>query len=406
MTMIARKLSKTQAQLVFPLLEALQEAGGEAPASEVYERVADKVGLTEEERQALIPGLAGRYRCFDRDVRWAKQAAQEMGMVETPKRAYWRITDQGRAWADEARPGLVITVYETPFGLAVWADALTAMGRMEDGKFQLILTSPPYALLRPKAYGNVTAEEYIEWLLPFAREWIRLLKPDGSILLNLGHAWTKGAPTVSTYHYRVLLALQDRLGLHLCQEIIWHNPAKLPGPAAWVTVQRLRLKDDYEHLFWLAKSPWPKAHPEALNVPYSDSMRRVLQAGGMKHQVRPSGHVISGGFDRDNGGAICGTVWSIANTSSNDPYLRGCREVGEKPHDARMPLELARKGIQLTTDVGDWVLDPFGGSMTTGQAAEELQRRWVGIDLLLHHIAGSVFRFQEVAVYNWASLTA
>lgn len=72
MTMITRKLSNTQAQLVFPLLEALQEAGGEAPASEVYERVADKVGLTEEERRALIPGLAGRYRCFDRDVRWAK----------------------------------------------------------------------------------------------------------------------------------------------------------------------------------------------------------------------------------------------------------------------------------------------------------------------------------------------
>lgn len=397
-----RKLSQRQHQLVFPLLEALEEAGGEAHTREVYERVAQKVGLTEEERQAPIPGLDGHYRRFDRDVRWAKQAAQEMGMIETPRRAYWRLTELGRTWADEARPGIVITVYETPFGQAIWADALTAMGRMEDGKFQLVLTSPPYALLSPKAYGNVSAEEYVEWLMPFAREWVRLLKPDGSILLNLGHAWEKGQPTVSTYHYRVLLALQDRLGLHLCQEIIWHNPAKLPGPAAWVTVHRMRLKDDYEHLYWLSKTPQPKAHPEALNVPYSDSMRRLLQAGGMKHQVRPSGHVISGGFDRDNGGAICGCVWPIANTSSNDPYLRGCREVGVRPHEARMPVELAKRGIALTTDRGDWVLDSFGGSMTTGQAAEEMERHWVGIELFFHYVAGSVFRFREVRVLEWA----
>ena len=109
------------------------------------------------------------------------------------------------------------------------------MRSMRKGSIDLVMTSPPYALHFKKEYGNADQTDYVEWFLPFAEQIKRVLKDDGSFVLNVGGAWTPGAPLRSLYHFRLLLALCDQVGFNLCQEFFWYNPAKCPRPPSGST---------------------------------------------------------------------------------------------------------------------------------------------------------------------------
>src|SRR5882672_3089246 len=178
-------------------------------------------------------------------------------------------------------------IYSTELGNAYCAESLVFMQSLPAGSIDLVLTSPPYALHFKKEYGNADQSEYVEWFLPFAEEIKRILKPDGSFVLNVGGAWTAGAPLRSLYHYRLLLALCDRVGFNLCQEFFWYNPAKMPAPAEWVNVRRIRVKDSVEYIFWLSATPNPKADNSRVLQEYSPDMRRLIKRG-IKNTVRPS----------------------------------------------------------------------------------------------------------------------
>jgi site-specific DNA-methyltransferase (cytosine-N4-specific) len=115
---------------------------------------------------------------------------------------------------------------------------------------------------------------------------------------------------------------------------------------------------------------------------------------GYKAKMRPSGHDISTEFGRDNGGAIPPNLLQFSNTESNSAYLRNCREEGIKPHPARFPLSLPEFFIKFLTRPGDLVIDPLAGSNTTGAAAEQLGRRWIGIEENQTYVEGSELRFK------------
>lgn len=120
----------------------------------------------------------------------------------------------------------------------------------------LIVTSPPFGLVRKKVYGNVDAHEYLEWFRPFGEAFKRALRPNGSLVIDIGGAWISGQPTRSLYHYELLIMLCRKVGFHLAQEFFWWNPAKLPTPAEWVTVRRVRVKDAIDCVWWLSPTPW------------------------------------------------------------------------------------------------------------------------------------------------------
>jgi hypothetical protein len=136
--------------------------------------------------------------------------------------------------------------YATDSGMAVLGDSLEVMRKIPTGSISLVVTSPPYALHFKKAYGNKDKHEYAAWVLPFAEEIKRILKDDGSFVLNIGGSYNKGTPTRSVYHFKLLIALVEEVGLHLAQECFWYNPAKMPMPAEWVTVRRVRVKDSVD----------------------------------------------------------------------------------------------------------------------------------------------------------------
>ncbi|WP_427159828.1 DNA-methyltransferase [Aliinostoc sp. HNIBRCY26] len=263
-----------------------------------------------------------------------------------------------------------------------------------DSSINLILTSPPFALTRQKEYGNASADKYIEWFLPFAQQFKRVLAENGSFVLDLGGAYLPGNPVRSIYQYELLVRLCQEVGFFLAQEFYHYNPARLPTPAEWVTIRRIRVKDAVNVVWWLSKTPHPKADNRKVLKPYSHSMKRLLK-NGYKAKIRPSGHEISEKFQKDNQGAIPPNLLEIANTESNSIYLRRCKAAGIKPHPARFPQGFAEFFIKFLTDEGDLVLDPFAGSNTTGFVAETLQRRWISCEINQDYVVGSRYRFED-----------
>jgi len=283
-------------------------------------------------------------------------------------------------------------VYETDLGKAYCCDSLKFLPSLPAGSVDLVVTSPPYALHFKKEYGNADQREYVQWFLPFAREIKRVLKDDGSFVLNVGGAWTPGEPVRSLYHFRLLLALCDDVGFNLCQEFFWYNPAKLPAPAEWVNVRRLRVKDSVEYIFWLSPSAFPKADNSRVLKPYSGDMERLIKRG-IRQTRRPSGHNIKTGFATDRGGSIPPNLIECGNNESNSRYITQSKTDGKKIHPARYPAELPRFFIEFLTDRGDLIVDPFAGSNTTGSVAERLGRRWISLERDAQYAADSELRF-------------
>ena len=307
----------------------------------------------------------------------------------------------------EAVPAIVPLrpFYSTDLGVAVLGDSLQVMREIPEGSVNLVVTSPPYALHFKKEYGNADQRKYIQWLLPFAHEIKRILSDDGSFVLNVGGAWTPGQPTRSIYTYKLLIELVDTVGLSLAQEFFWYNPAKMPVPAEWVTVRRIRVKDSVEFVWWLSKTPWPKANNRTVLRQYSPDMIRLNQRG-IRRTKRPGGHAINEGFARtDPGGSIPPNViddetptdlLKFGNNSANDQYTMRCKNAGVKIHPARFPAIMPEFFIKLCTDYEDVVLDPFAGSNTTGMVAEALDRRWIAIEMNQEYLDASRFRFDDI----------
>lgn len=293
------------------------------------------------------------------------------------------------------------------------------IGRIEDaldqdnlraaaGKVNLIFTSPPFPLVRKKRYGNETGEQYLKWLESLAPRLSDLLAPQGSIVIEIGNSWEPGVPVMSTLGLEALLAFKRAGNLHLCQQLICHNPARLPSPAQWVNVNRERLKDSFTHVWWMSRDHHPKANNRRVLLPYSGHMKGLLKSKKYNSGARPSGHVISAsGFLTDHGGAIAPNVLRLAEDDANLPesllqfsgtsadlkYREYCRMHGHELHPARMQIGLAGFLIEFLTEPGDLVLDPFGGSNTTGYVAESLKRRWLSVEASPDYALGSRGRF-------------
>jgi site-specific DNA-methyltransferase (cytosine-N4-specific) len=196
--------------------------------------------------------------------------------------------------------------YTTSHGATYLGDTIDLIKHLEDESVDLILTSPPFGLQRKKAYGNVAAEKYVRWFLPFAREFHRVLKRHGSFVLDIGGSWNPGFPTKSLYNFELVVSLCKEIGFHLAQDFYWFNPAKLPTPAEWVTVRRIRVKDAVNTIWWLSKAPFP----------------------------RP----------------ILPTLTAIDPLGRYAAYLEKCRKAGLCPHPTRHPEQLPDLVVMLFTD--------------------------------------------------------
>ena len=263
-------------------------------------------------------------------------------------------------------------------------------------RVDLIFTSPPFPLNRAKRYGNMTGEEYLEWFSGLAPLFSEILAEDGSVVIEIGNAWEKGMPVHSTLPIEALLKFKERGNLYLCQEFIHYNPSALPAPIEWVNKRRVRVKDSFTRLWWMAKTPNPRADNRQVLEHYSERMQKLIERKSYNAGRRPSEHVIGdNSFMVDNGGAIPGNVIIAANTASKGKYFAYCKEKGLDIHPARMPREVPEFFIRFLTKENGLVLDPFAGSNITGAIAEQLNRNWIGIEINEVYARGSKGRFTE-----------
>lgn len=283
--------------------------------------------------------------------------------------------------------------YKTKSGRAYLGDCLEVLKQVQTESVDLVVTSPPYALHFKKEYGNASQTEYVDWFLPIALEIKRIMKPTASFVLNIGGTWTPKIPTRSLYVYKLVLALCESASFHLLQEFFWFNPARMPAPAEWVNVRRIRVKDSVEYIFWFGKDPFVKADNRRILREYSKDMQRLIKKG-VKNTVRPSGHVINESFSADKGGSIPPNIIIAGNNESNSNYIQGTKAKGQKVHPARFPGDIPRLFIEFLTNPGDVVLDPFAGSNTTGFIAEQLGRQWIAVELSEEYLSNSQLRFK------------
>jgi site-specific DNA-methyltransferase (cytosine-N4-specific) len=305
---------------------------------------------------------------------------------------------------------LIKSIFKTKLGEAINAEANEYMTkRIKDESIDLIMTSPPFALITKKGYGNKNQDEYMDWFKGFIDNFRRILKPKGSLVIDIAGTWIEGQPSKSLIHLEIPMILCKEYDFNLAQDFFWWNTNKLPSPAEWVTIRRERVKDAVNNIWWFSKDPHPKADNTKVLKEYSKAQMGLFEEGKFTNTgKRPSAHKVSKNFSNKNEGSIPPNVIKVDDFGGEVPtnlfdlgnsrtsaYNEYCREKKLEIHPAKFPQQIPEFFIKMLTDKGDKVYDPFGGSCTTGVAAEGLGRKWICTDLEREYLLGAKGWFGE-----------
>lgn len=386
-----------QRMVQLPLFAAIEESGGRARPRDVYDRVAEAAGIdlaAREETRTCADGQT--YKVFEQQVRWARQTAVAEGLI-AGERGVWELTDAAYAKLGRIRRGAAALIYSTDDGIALWAHAEDAASVIEPGSVKLVLTSPPYPVIK-RAYGRLSVPEWLHWMKRLAAMWKELIADDGTIAVNLMDVFVSGTPAISPYVERFTLSAIDDVGLHLAGRMPWYSPTKL-GNIEWTAKRKVQPKSSVEHVLLFSKQPHPSWDITRMNshMAKSRSAGQSRRDSSRSKELRPSGlDIVPRAFSSSNGQSLPRNLIVAGGVSGNDDYSRRCRTAGLVPHPARFPDALPRQIILLTTDRGDVCYDPMAGSNKTGAVAAELGRRWISSEPMLEYVRGSALRFNGV----------
>lgn len=244
-------------------------------------------------------------------------------------------------------------------------DARDELRHVQSDSVDLVFTSPPYAERRKSTYGGVRADEYVHWFLQISEELYRVLKPSGTFVLNIKEHAANGER--NTYVIELILALRQQ-GWLWTEEFIWHKKNSYPGK--WPN----RFRDAWERLLQFNKSRKFKMNQDAVMVPTGDWANGRLKSLSETDKVRDVSKVGSGFGKRIEN-------WVGRDLAYPTNVLHLATECANRSHSATFPKPLPTWFIQLFTDPGDIVLDPFLGSGTTAFAAMDLGRYAIGVEI-------------------------
>lgn len=335
-----------------------------------------------------------------RKIRWTQQTLKVLGLIERvpEQRGTWRLASRDKNDLTRSAPAVRMLGFSTDLGLAVWGTCQDVLHRLEDN-IAACITSPPYPLAKPRAYGNPSEQEWVDFVCQALEPIVKRLAPGGNIAINLSQdIFEPGLPSRSLYKERFILAMRDRFGLHKMDDIPWVNPCKPPGPYQWASRHRMQLNVGYEPILIFCADPLKSlADNRRVLQPHRPEHQRFIESGGERRARSNSDNAYrlrAGAFSRPTEGRIPKNVLTFGHTCPDQLRMRKlARANGLPTHGASMPLALAMFLVQFLTRPGDLVVDPFGGTMTTGKACEELGRIWLACEIMAEYIMCGRLRF-------------
>lgn len=369
---------------------------------DLYADVARRSGMSEQQFAERVPvGRSGVLTSKHmRATRWTLQTMRQKGLVQRVdgRRGAWKLTDAGKTKLTRVERSEILVAFSTKLGLALWAHCGDAFGSFS-GTIHAVITSPPYALARPRSYGNPTQAEYVDWLCEALEPLVKRLARGGTIALNTSNdVFDPKLPSRALLNERLTIALFERLGLCKMDTLVWHQPCKAPSPVQWASVHRFQLHSGYEPILLLTNDPLAcLSNNQRVLRPHTQRHEKLMARGGEMRSTRDSDGAHAkriGSYGHVTAGAIPRNILTFPHTcESQRAYKRAARSIGLPAHSAPMPLALAKFLVEFLTEPGQLVVDPFGGSVTTGLAAECLGREWIVTDIHGEYLAGGCLRF-------------
>ncbi|MDW5419132.1 DNA methyltransferase [Iodobacter sp. CM08] len=384
-----------------------QPISGRLTNKELYRIAVGRAGIEASNLNRKTPvGQAGKERSIlKRQIRWRQQTLRQLGIIERVEgmRGVWELTQAGKSKLLKIRDGISVLGFRTDLGMAIWSNCTSVFSKWDEPIF-LVLTSPPYPLSQPRAYGNPPIEEYLDFICQSIEPLVRNLVKGGNVVLSLGDVFEQGSPAKSTYIEELTIALRKRLGLYLMNRIVWESN-KPPGPIQWASKQRMQLNEGYEFCLWFCNDPNACiADNRRVLEPHTEAHKKLIERGGEQRvAIHGDGayHIRHGSYGQPTVGRIPRNVFHVSNhCASQRAYKKRAKEMGLVPHGATMPLKLARKLVRFLTDVEQTVADPFGGSMTTPFACELENRSWIATENVFDYVRGGAERFVDRPGYE------
>ncbi len=375
----------------------------------LYHAVAERAGLDREQMKVRSPvGRAGKpHSLVERAIRWHTQTLKHMGVIKRVdgERGVWELVERTREGLHVPAIPVRLVAFSTDLGVAIWGDNLDVMPLLNE-PVHLLLASPPFPLRKPRAYGNPPLNAYVDFILQSLEPVVRTLARGGSIVLNFSNdVFDPGTPARSTYIERIIIALEDRLGLHLMDRLPWVNLSKAPGPVQWASKHRIHLNVGYEPLIWLCNDPLACfANNQRVLEPHTEKHLQLIAGGGTLEDVQHSDGAYArraGAFGNATAGRIPKNVLMRGHRCADAiQYRRDARALGLRSHSAVMPSSVTDFLIRYLTDVGQLVVDNWCGKGTTGLSAERLGRRWLIVDRVMDYLRAGGERFRTFPGYD------
>lgn len=372
----------------------------------LYDQLKSVAGVDAQvlSRVEQIGKSGAKHSIAKRKIRWHQQTLKAMGLLERVERGRWRLSAKAQDKLLVAQKSTVMLAYATDLGIAIWGSCSDVFGgSLGNQTIALCLTSPPYPLKNPRAYGNPKPSEYVDFICEALAPIVKHLKSGGSIALNVSNdIFMSNSPARSTYLERLVIALEDRFDLSLMDRLIWENPNKLPGPIAWASKTRYQLNVGYEPILWFTNNPLAcTSNNQRVLMPHSEQHQKLIARGGeARHAITGDGayRLYPGSFGNPTLGKIPRNVLKFSGTCQNQRDYQSCAKgLNLTVHSASYPLTLATFLVNFLSEKGDLVVDPFAGSMTTAVAAERAGRRWIASEIVYDYVRGSLGRFDGSA---------
>jgi len=405
--------SLEQLNLFSAVEEAYLNNSGQLTQSQLYEHVSNELGVNPNDYYGVVGKNSVKCNLFYRKVRWVQQSLKCGQLLENVSKGVWRLVGKAKEKLEVIEEGKSVIAMSTALGIVINSETQSVLSKdiIPEKSVHLVVTSPPFLLQNARDYGGPTVQQdWLDFMMSVFEPIRSRMVEGGSLFINIGQdSFIPRKPARTTHLERFIIAMEDA-GYYLVDRIILRSN-KAPSPYAWTSLHRYMLKSSYDFCFHFTTDPKQLfTNNQEILLPHTEEHTRFVLNGGVPSDYKGS----SDGAYSKRTGDYGKSGLSKGRLPDNSPYFANrcthnelvnkyARENGLATHGAKMPYKIAKWLIQYGSRVGNLVFDPFYGSGTTCEAAEELGRRWIGCEYIKQFIQQSFVRYRTLTDEIWVN---